>query len=235
MNGGQPISLWGPQLPRPGAFRVEGAAPPAGAIAGRWNAAHLRPPRSRRSKSADEPAALAEVKKLPPDDAAAIAYLKEQQWTNESPLRRGRRQTFARRCAFPRCSIRCRAARPSSRRRRPAVSWLRLPHWRPVRAGGVLARLEPRLSAGEDRATLIAAPRGDASRRRSQPCRTGASGGASPARRARPACRRRKAGHSAGGVAVEGAVVAGARDATLRTGGGVAAGNAFSFAHRSRP
>src|SRR4029079_16556115 len=31
----------------------------------------------------DEPSANAEAAKRPPEDAAAIAYLKEQQWTNE--------------------------------------------------------------------------------------------------------------------------------------------------------
>ena len=73
---------------RPGAFRVEGAPPAAGhAIAGRSS---LDAPGSADRHDlgtitvfADEAAAIADAEKQPPEDPAAIAYLKEQQWTND--------------------------------------------------------------------------------------------------------------------------------------------------------
>src|SRR5262245_59517566 len=87
-SGGQPTTLPGPDKPsRPGAFRVEGALPAAGRY--RWALLLDGPTVSDRhdlgavTVFADEKSALADAEKRPPDDAAAITYLKEQQWTNE--------------------------------------------------------------------------------------------------------------------------------------------------------
>src|SRR5262245_45670962 len=85
--GGQPASIVGPKPSRPGAFRVEGAPPAAGRY--RWALVLDGPEVSDRhdlgavTVFGDAAAAEADAAKRPPDDAAAIAYLKEQQWTNE--------------------------------------------------------------------------------------------------------------------------------------------------------
>ena len=86
-SGGAPKTLAGPKPSRPGAFRVEEAPPPPGRY--RWALVLEAPDLSDRHELgtitvfADEQAARAEAQKAPPEDATAIAYLKEQQWTNE--------------------------------------------------------------------------------------------------------------------------------------------------------
>ena len=96
-SGGQPTALTGPEPSRPGAFRVEGPVPTAGRY--RWALVLEAPGLTDRhdlgtvTVFADESTALADAAKRPPDDAAAIAYLKEQQWTNEfatAPVQRRR-------------------------------------------------------------------------------------------------------------------------------------------------
>src|SRR5262245_56801283 len=80
-GGGQPVSLVGPQPSRPGAFRVEGAPPVAGRY--RWSLVLNAPGLFDRHDLgeievfADAKTAEAAAGKAPPDDAAAIAYLKE--------------------------------------------------------------------------------------------------------------------------------------------------------------
>ena len=90
-----------------------------GAPAGR--AGTLGPSRSWNDQVfADEPAAVAEAAKQPRDDAAAIAYLKEQQWTNEfatALVREAERADVDPRAGHR--SMLCRAARRSSPRLRP--------------------------------------------------------------------------------------------------------------------
>ena len=76
----------GPKPSRPGAFRVEDVPPAPGRY--RWALVLDAPGLSDRHDLGtitvfpDEQAARADAEKRPPDDAAAIAYLKEQQWTN---------------------------------------------------------------------------------------------------------------------------------------------------------
>src|SRR6185295_9918645 len=85
--GGAPVTLPGSDPLRPGAFRVEGKLPAAGRY--RWallvNAPGLtdRHDLGAATVYPDAQAAIADAEKRPPDDPAAIAYLKEQQWTNE--------------------------------------------------------------------------------------------------------------------------------------------------------
>ena len=86
-GGGSPTVLTGGEPSRPGAFRVEGKPPAAGAY--RWALVVDAPVlKDRHDLGAvtiypDDAAARAAVEHAPPEDATAIAYLKEQQWTNE--------------------------------------------------------------------------------------------------------------------------------------------------------
>src|SRR5437870_9268328 len=85
-GGGSPAVLNGSEPSRPGAFRVEGVPPSPGRY--RWALIIEAPGLSDRHELgmatvfADEGIANAEAEKRPADDPAAIAYLKEQQWTN---------------------------------------------------------------------------------------------------------------------------------------------------------
>ena len=85
--GGSPVTLAGSEPLRPGAFRVEGQLPPAGRY--RWALAVDAPGLNDRHELGavtvfgDQASALADAEQRPPDDASAIKYLKEQQWTNE--------------------------------------------------------------------------------------------------------------------------------------------------------
>src|SRR5262249_46337214 len=106
----------------------------------------------------DEQAALADASKRPPQDAAAIAYLKEQQWTNEfaaAPIQLAELRTSIRVPAAldPLPGGEAVIAAPGAGR----LAAEQLPSIGDrVRAGEVLALLEPRLSATVDRATLAA-------------------------------------------------------------------------------
>ena len=160
--GGRPTALVGPQPARPGAFRVEGAPPAAGRY--HWALVLDAPGLIDRHDLGevqvfgDEQAALADASKRPPDDAAAIAYLKEQQWTNEfatHPIQEAELRTSIRVPAAldPLPGGEAVIAAPVAGRlvaeRLPSIGDR-------VRAGDVLVRLEPRLSATVDRATLAA-------------------------------------------------------------------------------
>src|SRR5262245_3686568 len=84
--GGTTVVLPGSEPLRPGAFRVEGKMPPAGRY--RWALLVTAPGLSDRHDLgttvvfADAPSAAADARTRPEGDPAAIAYLKEQQWTN---------------------------------------------------------------------------------------------------------------------------------------------------------
>jgi len=84
--GGPPVTLPGSEPLRPGAFRVEGKIPPAGQY--RWALLVNAPDLTDRhdlgtvTVFSDLASAVADAEKRPEPDAAAIAYLKEQQWTN---------------------------------------------------------------------------------------------------------------------------------------------------------
>jgi cobalt-zinc-cadmium efflux system membrane fusion protein len=234
-RGGQAAALVGPPPSRPGAFRVEGVPPAAGKY--RWALLLNAPDLSDRHDLGeiqifgDEQSANGEAAKGPPEDAAAIAYLKEQQWTNEFA-------TALVEEAELRSSIRVPAmldALPGGDAvvAAPAAGRLagdELPSIGDrVRAGDVLARIEPRLTVAVDRATLAAEVAEaqsvvEAARVEQARAERLLAERAVPARRAEDATR---------AVAVAEARLKAAqarlaqRDETLRTGGGAAAGNAF--------
>jgi len=234
--GGTPVTLPGSAPLRPGAFRVEGKIPAPGRY--RWALLVDAPGLNDRhdlgtaTVFADEKTAIADAEKRPPEDPAAIAYLKEQQWTNAF-------STTAVREAELRSSVRVPASvhpvtggeaivEAPAAGRFEADSLVSI--GAVVRAGQPLGRLEPRLAtAGNDRATLAAevaeaqtkleaaqAEQGRAERLLAEQ--------AVPARRVEDAKR---------GVTVAEAQLRAAqarlaqRDQTLGTGGGAAAGNAF--------
>ena len=234
-SGGQPKVLMGPPPSRPGAFRVEEITPAAGRY--RWALLLDAPGLSDRhdlgviTVFADEATARADAEKRPPDDPAAIAYLKEQQWTNAFA-------TTTVQEADVRASVRAPAtvrplpggdaivAAPAAGRLRAAV----LPSIGDrVRSGQTLAYLEPRLSAGADRATLaadVAEAEAALEGARVEQARAERllAEHAVPARRAEEA-------HRATAIAEARLHAAEARlaqrDETLRTGGGASAGNAY--------
>jgi cobalt-zinc-cadmium efflux system membrane fusion protein len=234
-GGGQPTNLVGPQPSRPGAFRVEGAPPAAGKY--RWALVLNAPNLSDRHDLgevrifADEQTANAEASKRPAEDAAAIAYLKEQQWTNEFA-------TMPVQEAELRTSVRVPAelhALPGGEAvvAAPAAGRLvaeRLPRiGERVHAGAVLARLEPRLTGSTDRATLVAEVAEaqatlDAARVEQARAERLLAERAVPGRRVEDA-KRATTVAEARLKAAEARLAQ--RDETLRTGGGAAAGNAF--------
>ena len=233
--GGQPTTLIGPQPSRPGAFRVEGALPAAGRY--RWALVLEAPGLSDRHDLgdvrifADEQTAGAEAKTRPPEDASAIAYLKEQQWTNEFAT------TLVQEVEV-RTVIRAPAtldALPGGEAvvSAPAAGRLmadQLPSIGDrVRAGAALARLEPRLTATGDHATLVAETAEaqaavEAVRVEQTRAERLLADRAVPARRVEDA-RRAVTVAEARLKAAEARLAQ--RDETLRTGGGAAAGNAF--------
>jgi RND family efflux transporter MFP subunit len=84
--GGASVSLPGTEALRPGAFRVEGKLPPSGKYT--WALLVDGPDLTDRhdlgiaTVFADEKSAVADAEQRKADDPAAVAYLKEQQWTN---------------------------------------------------------------------------------------------------------------------------------------------------------
>jgi membrane fusion protein, heavy metal efflux system len=235
-SGGAAVVLPGSEPLRPGAFRVEGKLPPAGRY--RWALLVNAPGLSDRHDLGtttvfpDETSAVADAEKQPERDSAAIAYLKEQQWTNPfatALVREGNVRTSLRVPAQiePVTGGTAVVAAPAdgryASRQLPSVGDR-------VDAGQELGRLEPRLSSGgEDRASLESAAT------EAQAALDGAKAElartemllqerAVPARRVEDARR---------AVAVGEARVTAARarlaqrDEVLRSGGGAASGNAF--------
>ncbi|MBI3490873.1 MAG: efflux RND transporter periplasmic adaptor subunit [Acidobacteria bacterium] len=235
-RGGAPAVLRGSPPSRPGAFRVDGAPPAAGRY--RWALTIDAPGLTDRHELGtvtvfpDEASAKAEVEKRPADDPAAIAYLKEQQWTNEfatAPVHEGELRTSIRVPASiePLSGGEAVVAAPASGR---FTADALVAIGTTVRSGQPLGRLEPRLSGTDDRATLAA----DAAQ--AQVTFDGASAEetraerllaerAVPARRAEDA-RRAVATAEARLRAAEARLAQ--RDETLRSGGGAASGNAFT-------
>ena len=237
-SGGQTTSLTGPSPTRPGAFRVEEAAPPAGRY--RWALVLESPSLTDRhdlgtiTVFADERAAIADAESHgSKDDPAAIAYLKEQQWTNPFATARAQEAEF-------RTSVRAPAtihplpggeavvAAPAAGRFTAAEL---LSIGDRVTAGQVLGRLEPRLAAGPDRATL------DAEVAEARAALDGARLEQTRAERllAERAVPERRAEDARRATVIAEARLRGAearlaqRDETLRAGGGAAAGNAFAL------
>lgn len=234
-TGGARTSHVGPKPSRPGAFRVEGAAPAAGRY--RWALLLDAPGLTDRHELgsvtvfADDKEALAAAAQQPPDDAAAIAYLKEQQWTNEfatTPVQETDVRTSIRVPAtvnaLPGGEAMVAAPAPG-RFRADTLADV----GQRVSAGQALGRLEPRLSAGDDRATLAAAvAEGQAAVDSAGAELTRAerllAERAVPARRVEEATRAMTVAQAR--LSAAQARLA-QRDETLRTGGGAASGNAF--------
>jgi RND family efflux transporter MFP subunit len=234
-TGGQPVALVGPQPSRPGVFRVEGAPPAAGTY--RWALVLEAPELTDRHELGevivfgDEQTANAQAAKQPGDDAAAIACLKEQQWTNEfgtTPVQEAEVRTSVRVPAVldPLPGGEAIVAAPAAGRfdaeRLPSIG-------DQVRAGTVLGRLEPRLSATADRATLVAETAEaqaalEAARAEQSRAERLLADRAVPARRVEDA-KRATTVAEARLTAAEARLAQ--RDETLKSGGGAAAGNAF--------
>jgi membrane fusion protein, heavy metal efflux system len=237
-RGGATVTLAGSEPLRPGAFRVEGAMPPAGRYA--WALLLDAPGLSDRhdlgvtTVFSDQPSAIADAEKQPPDDASAISYLKESQWTNAfatAPVREEEVRSAIRVPASvePVTGGEAIVSAPADGRYTsptlPSVGDR-------VSAGQVLGRLEPRLGEnGEDRATLegnvseanlaLDAARADLARAERLLAER-----AVPGRRVEEAQR---------AVAVAESRLRAAqarltqRDEVLRSGGGAASGNAFTL------
>lgn len=235
VTGGPPVRLQGNPPSRPGVFRVQGPSPAAGRY--RWALLVEAPDLSDRHElgeitvfgNASE--AIADAEKGAQDDATAIAYLKEQQWTNAFATHQVREGEFRRSIRVPAAihplpGGEAIVAAPSAGRF--AADTLRSIGDR-VRAGEVLGRLEPRLATGADRATLqadVAEARLVAEGAAAELARAERLLGerAVPARRVEDG-RRALAVAEARLKAAE--VRLAQRDETLRVGGGAAAGNAF--------
>ena len=159
-GGGSPTNFRGSPPSRPGAFRVEGTPPAPGRY--RWVLIVDAPGVTDRHDLgtvtifADESSALAEAEKRPPDDPAAIAYLKEQQWTNEFATARvveGALRTSIRVPATvdPLSGGEAIVAAPAAGRF-TATSLIAIGDT--VQAGRTVGQIEPRLNSGDDRAAL---------------------------------------------------------------------------------
>jgi len=235
-TGGPPTALAGPKPSRPGAFRVEGALPAAGRY--RWALLLEGPELSDRhdlgtvTVFADERAALADAARQPADDAAAIAYLKEQQWTNAFatvPVQETEVRTSIRVPATVDALPGGEAVVSAPAPGRFLADTLADVGER-VSAGQALGRLEPRLAAsGDDHATLVSGvAEGRAALEAARAELTRAerllAERAVPARRVEEAKRATTVAEAR--LRAADARLA-QRDETLRSGGGAAAGNAF--------
>lgn len=234
-SGGTPVVLQGSPPSRPGVFRVEGAAPPAGQY--RWALIVEAPDLSDRhdlgaiTVFADEAAAIADAGQHAQEDAAAISYLKEPQWTNgfatalvqETEVRTSIRAPAM---VHPLPGGEAVVAVPAAGRLTAAA----LPSIGDrVRVGQTLAWIEPRLSAGADRATLAADAAEaqavlEAARVEQARAERLLAERAVPARRVEDA-RRATAIAETRLRAAEARLAQ--RDETLQTGGGAASGNRF--------
>jgi len=234
--GGSPAILAGSEPLRPGAFRVEGNVPPAGRY--RWALIVDAPGLTDRhdlglvTVFADQASAAADAEKRAPDDASAINYLKEQQWTNQfatTPVSEADVRTAIRIPATiePVTGGEAIVGAPAAGRYMSSA----LPSVGDrVGAGQALGRIEPRLADnGVDHATLEAAVAEaqsavDAARADQTRAEHLLAERAVPARRVEEA--RRAAGVADARLKAAQARLA-QRDEVLRSGGGAASGNAF--------
>ena len=155
--------VFGGEALRPGVFRVEGKLPAAGKY--RWALTVEGPDVSDRhdlgaaTVFADEAAAIADAESRQSGDAAAISYLKEQQWTNPFaavPVQEGdvRRSMRVPAVIEPLTGGEAIVSAPADGRYGAAQL---LAVGDRVAAGQVLGRFEPRLSENrEDHAQLVA-------------------------------------------------------------------------------
>jgi len=235
-GAGSSVTLPGSDPLRPGAFRVEGTLPAAGRY--RWALLVNAPGLSDRhdlgvtTVFGDEAIAVADAQKQPDADPTAIAYLKEQQWTNPfatTQVRDGEVRTSIRVPAAiePVTGGEAIVSAPADGRyvsgELPSVGDR-------VTAGQILGRLEPRLAeGGDDRATLAAAVTEsqaslDAARADLIRAEQLLSERAVPARRVDDA--RRAAAIAEARLTAAQARLA-QRDQVLGSGGSAASGNAF--------
>jgi RND family efflux transporter MFP subunit len=235
--GGAPTTLVGPAPSRPGVFRVEGVPPAPGPY--QWALMLEAPGLSDRHELgaitifADEAAALAYAEQQPAEDAAAIAYLKEPQWSTDfatAPVQEAEVRSSIRAPAIihPLPGGEAIVAAPAAGRLKAAA----LPSIGDrVREGQTLAWIEPRLAAGPDRATRSAEAAEaqtalEAARVEQTRAERLLADRAVPARRVEDA--RRATTIAEGRLRAAEARLA-QLDETLRTGGGAAAGNAFTL------
>ena len=235
--GGAPVTIPGTDPLRPGAFRVEGRMPAAGAY--RWALVVDAPGLSDRHELgtvtvfADAARGAEAAGARPAADPAAIAYLKEQQWTNPFATARVQESDLRTRCVCPRrfepvTGGEAVVAAPAAGRFR-ADDLVSIGEM--VRAGRLLGLLEPRLAEGDDRVTLAGAVAEtkvavDAARAELARAETLVAEKAVPARRVDDA-RRALAVADARQRSAEARLAQ--RDEALRTGGGTAAENAFTL------
>jgi cobalt-zinc-cadmium efflux system membrane fusion protein len=234
-SGGSPVVLQGAGPSRPGAFRIEAAAPPAATY--KWALVIDAPGLSDRHDLGsitvfpDEASAVADAEKRSTGDPSAISYLKEQQWTNEfatEPVRVADLRNVVRVPATiePLSGGEAIVTAPAAGR----FTASSLPHiGTPIAAGQTLGQLQPRGMTGEDRAAIAAAvaeaqAATEAARAEATRAQRLVDERAVPARRAEDANR---------GLAVAESRLRAAqarlaqRDETLRSGGGAASGNTF--------
>jgi RND family efflux transporter MFP subunit len=236
--GGTPTTVQGGEPSRPGVFRVEAAAPPAGRY--RWALVVDAPGFSDRHELgsvtifADQAAATADAEQHAEEDATEITYLKEPQWTNgfatvqieEADIRRAVRVPAV---IEPVTGGEAVVAAPADGRFMSAS----LPSvGARVQAGQELGRLQPRAAGdGTDRATLAGAVSEaqlavDGARAELARSERLLADRAVPARRVEDAQRALKVAESrltAAQARLE------QRDEALRTGGGGAGGNSFAL------
>ena len=234
-TGGSVTTLPGSEPLRPGAFRVEGALPRAGRY--KWALVVDAPGLTDRHDLgvtvvfADQAAAVADAEKRPEDDPSAIGYLKEQQWTNPfgtALVREGDVRASIRVPAVIRPVTGGEAIVGAPAPGRFMADTL-VSIGATVSQGQAIGRIEPRLTAGGDRATLaaeVAEAQAASESARAEQARAERLVGdrAVPARRLEDA-RRAVTVADARLRAAEARLAQ--RDETLRSGGGAAAGNAF--------
>jgi cobalt-zinc-cadmium efflux system membrane fusion protein len=234
-SGGSPVVLQGGGPSRPGAFRIEAAAPPPATYT--WALVIDAPGFSDRHNLgsiavfADEAAAMADAEKRSTDDPSAISYLKEQQWTNEfatEPVRVADLRNVVRVPATvePISGGEAIITAPAAGRF-TAGSLPRI--GAPIAAGQTLGQLQPRGIAGEDRAAIAAdvaeaQASTEAARAEAMRAQRLVDERAVPARRAEDANRALAIAESRL-RAVQARLAQ--RDETLRSGGGAASGNTF--------
>ena len=234
-RGGAAVTLAGTEALRPGVFRVEGQVPPAGRYT--WALVVDAPDLSDRhdlgtaTVFADQAAAVADAARHGEDDPSAIVYLKEQQWTNAFATELVREADVRGSIRVPaviqpvtggEAIVSAPAAGRFAADTLPSIGAT-------VGEGQALGRVEPRLAAGVDRATLAAEmaealSAADAARAEQARAERLVADRAVPARRLVEA--KRAVGVAEARLRAAEARLA-QRDETLRTGGGNAAGNAF--------
>lgn len=235
-GGGSPAVLHGEEPSRPGVFRVEGTAPPAGSY--RWSLIVDAPDLSDRhdlgmvTVFAYEAAAFADAESRASGEADAITYLKEPQWTNgfataivrEEEVRRSIRVPAT---IEPLIGGEAIVSAPASGR---FMAGTLPPVGTRVAAGQELGRIQPRLSGeGADRSSLAlsvaeAESAVDAARADLARAERLLADRAVPARRVEEAVRTLKIAEARLATAQS---RLSQRDETLRTGGGPAGGNSF--------